>query len=101
MNIPCFTSTLVFESLGSGIRSWDIDLTACDLDEHLKLFVSRHSNTLSSDIKGISQICVTVSLLLCGEKNPKGYSYNDQDSHDGTNTDLFLQWLKLPVKHKD
>ncbi|KFV77527.1 Microtubule-associated protein 1B, partial [Struthio camelus australis] len=35
-----------------GIRSWDIDLTACNLDEQLKLFVSRHSATFSSIVKG-------------------------------------------------
>lgn len=36
----------------SGIRSWDIDLTCCNLDEQLKLFVSRHSATFSSIVKG-------------------------------------------------
>ncbi|NXO21590.1 ENP1 protein, partial [Cisticola juncidis] len=35
-----------------GIRSWDIDLTCCNLDEQLKLFVSRHSATFSSIVKG-------------------------------------------------
>ncbi|NXA42947.1 ENP1 protein, partial [Eudromia elegans] len=35
-----------------GIRSWDIDLAACNLDEQLKLFVSRHSATFSSIVKG-------------------------------------------------
>uniref|UniRef100_A0A8U8CLB9 Microtubule-associated protein 1B/S N-terminal domain-containing protein n=1 Tax=Geospiza parvula TaxID=87175 RepID=A0A8U8CLB9_GEOPR len=34
------------------IRSWDIDLTCCNLDEQLKLFVSRHSATFSSIVKG-------------------------------------------------
>ncbi|KAI6058855.1 Microtubule-associated protein 1S [Aix galericulata] len=33
---------------GPGIRSWDIDLGSCNLDEQLKLFVSRHSATFSS-----------------------------------------------------
>ncbi|XP_030919138.1 microtubule-associated protein 1S [Geospiza fortis] len=37
---------------GGGIRSWDIDLTCCNLDEQLKLFVSRHSATFSSIVKG-------------------------------------------------
>uniref|UniRef100_A0A803Y6P4 Microtubule associated protein 1S n=1 Tax=Meleagris gallopavo TaxID=9103 RepID=A0A803Y6P4_MELGA len=36
----------------AGIRSWDIDLTSCNLDEQLKLFVSRHSATFSSIVKG-------------------------------------------------
>ncbi|NXC05310.1 ENP1 protein, partial [Orthonyx spaldingii] len=35
-----------------GIRSWDIDLASCNLDEQLKLFVSRHSATFSSIVKG-------------------------------------------------
>ncbi|NWI74969.1 ENP1 protein, partial [Dryoscopus gambensis] len=35
-----------------GIRSWDIDLACCNLDEQLKLFVSRHSATFSSIVKG-------------------------------------------------
>ncbi|KAL8178017.1 UNVERIFIED_CONTAM: hypothetical protein K2H54_025579 [Gekko kuhli] len=34
------------------IRSWDIDLTACNLDQQLKLFVSRHSATFSDIVKG-------------------------------------------------
>ncbi|NXX46526.1 ENP1 protein, partial [Tricholaema leucomelas] len=34
-----------------GIRSWDIDLSLCNLDEQLKLFVSRHSATFSSIVK--------------------------------------------------
>ncbi|MBN3316393.1 MAP1S protein, partial [Atractosteus spatula] len=41
----------------TGIRSWDVDLTACNLDEQLKLFVSRHSATFSEEVKA--------SLLLC------------------------------------
>lgn len=36
----------------AGIRSWDIDLASCNLDEQLKLFVSRHSATFSSIVKG-------------------------------------------------
>ncbi|NXX83066.1 ENP1 protein, partial [Urocolius indicus] len=35
-----------------GIRSWDIDLSSCNLDEQLKLFVSRHSATFSSIVRG-------------------------------------------------
>lgn len=36
----------------AGIRSWDIDLTACNLNQQLKLFVSRHSATFSDLVKG-------------------------------------------------
>ncbi|MCI4383387.1 hypothetical protein PGIGA_G00025850 [Pangasianodon gigas] len=35
-----------------GIRSWDIDLSSCNLDEQLKLFVSRHSAFFSEELKG-------------------------------------------------
>ncbi|XP_059687602.1 microtubule-associated protein 1S, partial [Gavia stellata] len=40
------------QQLERGIRSWDIDLCSCNLDEQLKLFVSRHSATFSSIVKG-------------------------------------------------
>ncbi|XP_051666982.1 microtubule-associated protein 1S isoform X2 [Manacus candei] len=40
------------QQLERGIRSWDIDLTSCNLDEQLKLFVSRHSATFSSIVRG-------------------------------------------------
>lgn len=35
-----------------GIRSWHIDPGICSLDEQLKVFVSRHSATFSSIVKG-------------------------------------------------
>ncbi|CAL8387808.1 unnamed protein product [Boreogadus saida] len=35
-----------------GIRSWDTNLVNCNLDQELKLFVSRHSARFSSDVKG-------------------------------------------------
>ncbi|XP_042632576.1 microtubule-associated protein 1S-like [Cyprinus carpio] len=35
-----------------GIRAWDVDLTVCNLDEQLKLFVSHHSSYQSKDIRG-------------------------------------------------
>lgn len=35
-----------------GIRSWDVDPGVCSLDEQLKVFVSRHSATFSSIVKG-------------------------------------------------
>ncbi|XP_041745583.1 microtubule-associated protein 1S [Coregonus clupeaformis] len=42
----------VVAEIERGIRSWDVDLTACNLDEQLKLFVSRHSAFFSEEIKG-------------------------------------------------
>ncbi|XP_054614135.1 microtubule-associated protein 1B [Dunckerocampus dactyliophorus] len=35
-----------------GIRSWDANLIDCNLDQELKLFVSRHSARFSADVKG-------------------------------------------------
>ncbi|XP_077478505.1 microtubule-associated protein 1B [Stigmatopora argus] len=35
-----------------GIRSWDVNLMDCNLDQELKLFVSRHSARFSADVKG-------------------------------------------------
>ncbi|XP_012863162.2 microtubule-associated protein 1S, partial [Echinops telfairi] len=35
-----------------GVRSWDVDPGVCSLDEQLKVFVSRHSATFSSIVKG-------------------------------------------------
>ncbi|XP_046713476.1 microtubule-associated protein 1B [Silurus meridionalis] len=35
-----------------GIRSWDVDPSSCNLDEQLKLFVSRHSAFFSEELKG-------------------------------------------------
>ncbi|XP_047388272.1 microtubule-associated protein 1S [Sciurus carolinensis] len=42
----------VLEELERGVRSWDIDPRVCSLDEQLKVFVSRHSATFSSIVKG-------------------------------------------------
>ncbi|XP_036452145.1 microtubule-associated protein 1S [Colossoma macropomum] len=36
----------------SGIRSWDVDLSLCNLDEQLKLFVTHRSSQSSTDVKG-------------------------------------------------
>lgn len=35
-----------------GIRAWDVDLTVCNLDEQLRLFVSQHSSCQSKEVKG-------------------------------------------------
>uniref|UniRef100_A0A8C6QHT9 Microtubule-associated protein 1S n=1 Tax=Nannospalax galili TaxID=1026970 RepID=A0A8C6QHT9_NANGA len=42
----------VLEELERGVCSWDVDPTVCNLDEQLKAFVSRHSATFSSIVKG-------------------------------------------------
>uniref|UniRef100_A0A2K6UGR3 Microtubule associated protein 1B n=1 Tax=Saimiri boliviensis boliviensis TaxID=39432 RepID=A0A2K6UGR3_SAIBB len=35
-----------------GIRSWDTNLIECNLDQELKLFVSRHSARFSPEVPG-------------------------------------------------
>ncbi|XP_037621887.1 microtubule-associated protein 1B isoform X2 [Sebastes umbrosus] len=35
-----------------GIRSWDVDLKSCDLDQQLQLFITRHSAHFSSEVRG-------------------------------------------------
>ncbi|XP_069864065.1 microtubule-associated protein 1S [Dipodomys merriami] len=42
----------VLEELERGVRSWDVEPGVCSLDEQLKVFVSRHSATFSSLVKG-------------------------------------------------
>uniref|UniRef100_A0A8C5PSL9 Microtubule associated protein 1S n=1 Tax=Leptobrachium leishanense TaxID=445787 RepID=A0A8C5PSL9_9ANUR len=44
--------TRAVSELKRGFRSWNIDPSACNLDEQLKLFVSRHSASFSVDVKG-------------------------------------------------
>ncbi|KAG8575465.1 hypothetical protein GDO81_009563 [Engystomops pustulosus] len=42
----------VRDHLEHGIRSWDISLDSCNLDEQLKLFVTRHLAHFSPNVKG-------------------------------------------------
>uniref|UniRef100_A0A3B3X858 Microtubule-associated protein 1B/S N-terminal domain-containing protein n=1 Tax=Poecilia mexicana TaxID=48701 RepID=A0A3B3X858_9TELE len=35
-----------------GIRSWDVNLKSCDLDQQLQLFITRHSAHFSSKVRG-------------------------------------------------
>ncbi|XP_063819953.1 microtubule-associated protein 1B [Pseudophryne corroboree] len=52
-----------------GIRSWETDLSQCNLDQELKLFVSRHSARFSPEVRGQkilhhrSDVLETVVLL--------------------------------------
>ncbi|XP_056304075.1 microtubule-associated protein 1B [Danio aesculapii] len=46
-----FVDLLVSE-IERGLRSWDVDSSACNIDEQLKLFISRHSAFFSEDLKG-------------------------------------------------
>ncbi|RXM27828.1 Electromotor neuron-associated protein 1 [Acipenser ruthenus] len=44
--------TAIRESIELGLRSWDIDLTSCDLDLQLRHFVTRHSAQFSAEVRG-------------------------------------------------
>ncbi|XP_019368715.1 PREDICTED: microtubule-associated protein 1S [Gavialis gangeticus] len=73
--VPCVPSPGADGRLSAGIRSWDIDVAACNLDEQLKLFVSRHSATFSSIVKGQrtlhhrSDVLETLVLLNPSDKS--------------------------------
>ncbi|GLD61539.1 microtubule-associated protein 1B-like protein [Lates japonicus] len=49
--IDPFTQQSFFSFL-AGIRSWDVDLQCCDLDQQLQLFITRHSAHFSSEVRG-------------------------------------------------
>ncbi|KAK6309326.1 hypothetical protein J4Q44_G00207890 [Coregonus suidteri] len=40
------------DHLERGIRSWDVSLKSCDLDQQLQLFVTRHSAQFSAEVRG-------------------------------------------------
>ncbi|XP_071777246.2 microtubule-associated protein 1A [Centroberyx gerrardi] len=40
------------QQITQGLRSWDIDLTVCDLNKELQLFETRHLAQFSSQVKG-------------------------------------------------
>uniref|UniRef100_A0A8B9TED7 Microtubule-associated protein 1A n=1 Tax=Anas platyrhynchos TaxID=8839 RepID=A0A8B9TED7_ANAPL len=47
----CNNSSLFF-FCWAGIRSWNINLLSCDLNQQLRLFVTRHLAQFSSEVKG-------------------------------------------------
>ncbi|XP_051544029.1 microtubule-associated protein 1B-like isoform X2 [Myxocyprinus asiaticus] len=61
-------------SFDSRIRSWDTNLIDCNLDQELKLFVSRHSARFSADVRGQkilhhkSNVLETVVLINPSDK---------------------------------
>uniref|UniRef100_A0A3B5KYV8 Microtubule-associated protein 1B/S N-terminal domain-containing protein n=1 Tax=Xiphophorus couchianus TaxID=32473 RepID=A0A3B5KYV8_9TELE len=46
------TLKALFFSFPAGIRSWDVNLKCCDLDQQLPLFITRHSAHFSSKVRG-------------------------------------------------
>lgn len=67
----------------SGIRSWDTNLIDCNLDQELKLFVSRHSARFSADVKG--RLEIKELIVLCSQ------SINE----------MFIQFLSLYQDRKN
>lgn len=47
---------VVFYVLHTGLRSWKVNLTVCDLGNELQLFKAKHSAQFSSEIQGQSHI---------------------------------------------
>lgn len=60
----------------TGIRSWDTNLIECNLDQELKLFVSRHSARFSPEVPGEASVSVSQEhgrvrgMTLAGETLP-------------------------------
>ncbi|CAL8406296.1 unnamed protein product [Arctogadus glacialis] len=72
-----------------GIRSWDTNLVNCNLDQELKLFVSRHSARFSSDVKGkpTGDTMFSTTLTDRDSDTPLGPSYRgcQEEGTPGTN----------------
>ncbi|KAK2860800.1 hypothetical protein Q7C36_004966 [Tachysurus vachellii] len=55
----------IASELHRGLRVWDVDLTACNLDEELRVFVSRRSSQSCSDVKGQRILEFSTSVFSC------------------------------------
>ncbi|TRY56130.1 hypothetical protein DNTS_015255, partial [Danionella cerebrum] len=49
--IDSAAASAIQETAQHGIRSWDIDVSECDLDQELQLFITRHSAQFSSEVR--------------------------------------------------
>ncbi|XP_069316984.1 microtubule-associated protein 1A isoform X2 [Eulemur rufifrons] len=49
--------------LEQGILSWNIDLSSCDLNQQLRLFITRHLAHFSSEVKGQRTLCHQSEIL--------------------------------------
>uniref|UniRef100_A0A8C7L739 Microtubule associated protein 1B n=1 Tax=Oncorhynchus kisutch TaxID=8019 RepID=A0A8C7L739_ONCKI len=59
-----------------GIRSWDTNLIDCNLDQELKLFVSRHSARFSADVRASPSL----PLCVCVVAKQRGPSADAQEN---------------------
>ncbi|XP_032061508.1 microtubule-associated protein 1B-like [Aythya fuligula] len=60
-----------------GIRSWDTNLIECNLDQELKLFVSRHSARFSPDVRVNVKLAARTKHT---EEIVRTYSFMDSNS---------------------
>ncbi|XP_027009347.2 electromotor neuron-associated protein 1 isoform X2 [Tachysurus fulvidraco] len=61
----CISRDFIASEIHRGLRVWDVDLTACNLDEELRLFVSRRSSQSCSDVKGQRILEFSTSVFSC------------------------------------
>ncbi|KAF3686225.1 Electromotor neuron-associated protein 1 [Channa argus] len=50
------------KQIAQGLRSWNVDLTVCDLDKELQLFETRHTAQFSTQVKGRSSAFCALSV---------------------------------------
>ncbi|KAB5525986.1 hypothetical protein PHYPO_G00146510 [Pangasianodon hypophthalmus] len=93
----------VKEQIKQGLRSWEIDLTVCDLDNELQLFKAKHSAQFSSEVKGqrilqyksdvletvvlvnpsVDNIAIEIRTLLCDSAKHKLLVLSGQSTEQG------------------
>uniref|UniRef100_A0A8D0ALX7 Microtubule-associated protein 1B/S N-terminal domain-containing protein n=1 Tax=Sander lucioperca TaxID=283035 RepID=A0A8D0ALX7_SANLU len=59
------TGGLLYDKVVSRIRSWDVDLKCCNLDQQLQLFITRHSAHFSSEVKAELEGRGCNTLVFC------------------------------------
>ncbi|XP_072544664.1 microtubule-associated protein 1S isoform X2 [Salminus brasiliensis] len=60
---PKAAQSNTLQELHRGIRSWDVDLSVCNVDEQLRLFVTQHSSHSPPDVKGQRRLHCSTSVL--------------------------------------
>ncbi|KAF5906566.1 microtubule-associated protein 1A-like, partial [Clarias magur] len=93
----------VKEQIKQGLRSWEVDLTVCDLANELQLFKAKHSAQFSSEVKGqiilhhksdvletvvlvnpsVDNISIEIRTLLCDSAKHKLLVLSGQSTEQG------------------
>uniref|UniRef100_A0A1A8QXJ5 Microtubule-associated protein 1A n=1 Tax=Nothobranchius rachovii TaxID=451742 RepID=A0A1A8QXJ5_9TELE len=82
-----------------GIRSWDVDLKCCDLDQQLQLFITRHSAHFSTEVRGQrtlhhkSEVLETVVLVNPSEGTVVSENTSGRETIGRTDGEMFSQPL--------